>query len=143
MEKRKRARAIIFFENKIVSMYREFDGRKFYTFPGGGMEEDETEEQCVVREVLEEFGLKVEPIKKVYVYESERSIEHFFLCKQISGKFGTGKGEEFQENRNRGIYRPCLIEISEIPPLPLHCLMTILKTETTLEMTSKKLHNLK
>ena len=58
--KRVRARAIIFDGEKLVSMYRERDGRIFYTFPGGGIEANETLTDCVKREVLEEFGLTVE-----------------------------------------------------------------------------------
>jgi len=118
-EKRMRARAIIIKDNKIVSMYRELEDRKFYTFPGGGQEGNETEEECVIREVYEEFGLTIKPIKKVYTYESKRSIEHFFLCEWISGDFATGTGEEFDADRNNGIYQPMWIDISSIPTLPL------------------------
>ena len=100
-------------------MYREKQGRIYYTFPGGGIEENESEEACVKREVFEEFGIIVEPIKKVYIYENKISIEHFYLAKWLSGEFGSGKGEEFQENQNNGIYIPKLIEISDIPKLPL------------------------
>ena len=119
MKERQRVGAIIFFENKIASMYREQEDRTFYTFPGGGMEEDETEEECVVREVFEEFGINVRPIKKLYVYENEGNVEHFYLCEWIDGKFGSGTGEEFQPDRNNGVYRPTLIEIFDIPNLPL------------------------
>ena len=118
--KRKRVRAIIFVEDKIVSMYREAYGRVYYTFPGGGMEDNETEEECVIREVFEEFGITVKPIKKVYVYENDRSLEVFYVCKWLSGEFGSGDGEEFhQQNNEKGIYKPTLIEISKIPSLPL------------------------
>ena len=118
-EKRIRARAIIMYEGKLVSMYRERQGRIFYTFPGGGMEENETEDECVKREVLEEFGIIVKPLKKVYTYENKNSIEHFYVAEWISGEFGSGEGEEFQENRNNGVYIPKFIEISDIPNLPL------------------------
>jgi 8-oxo-dGTP diphosphatase len=37
---------------------REQDGREFWVLPGGGRE-DETEVECVAREVLEESGLEV------------------------------------------------------------------------------------
>lgn len=118
--KRKRSRAIIINDSKMVSMYREFDDRKFYVFPGGGMEGNETEEECVIREVYEEFGINIKPIKKVYVYETEKSIEYFYLCEWISGEFGTGVGEEFDVNSNKeGIYIPKLIKISDIPKVPL------------------------
>lgn len=117
--RRKSGRAIVFIEDKIVSMYREKGDRVYYTFPGGGMDEGETEQQCVTREVIEEFGMTVEPIKKVYVYESAKSIEHFYLCKWISGEFGSGEGEEYQGDVSRGVYKPTLIDVKEIPNLPL------------------------
>lgn len=118
-EKRKRVRAIVFMDGKMVSMYRKFQGRTFYVFPGGGMEAEETEEECVKREVFEEFGLVVKPIKKVYVYENESSLEFFYTCEWVSGEFGTGEGEEFQPNRDRGVYRPTLLGVRDIPNLPL------------------------
>lgn len=117
--KRVRARAIIVHEDKLMAMYRERDGRIFYTFPGGGMEAGESEEECVKREVFEEFGIVVKPLKKVYTYENQNSLEHFYLAKWLSGEFGSGEGEEFQENRNNGLYVPKFIEISDIPNLPL------------------------
>lgn len=119
MAKRNRARAIVMIDDKIVAMYREKDGRVYYTFPGGGMENTETEVECVKREVLEEFGMIVEPIKKVYSYENEISVEHFYIAKHISGEFGSGEGEEYQPDRNKGIYIPKLIDIKEIPNIPL------------------------
>ena len=118
-EKRARARAIIIHEGKMVSMYRERQGRVFYTFPGGGMEGTETEEECVKREVFEEFSLIVKTIKKIYTYENKNSIEHFYIADWLSGEFGSGEGEEFEKNRNNGVYIPKLIEISDIPNIPL------------------------
>lgn len=118
-EKRIRTRAIIMHDNKIVSMYREREGRVFYTFPGGGQEGNESEEECVIREVYEEFGITIKLIKKVYTYENQNSIEHFYIADWLSGEFGSGNGEEYQENRNNGIYIPKFIEISEMPNLPL------------------------
>ena len=35
-------------------------GRSYWQIPGGGIEPDETEEQCVQREMLEETGLSVQ-----------------------------------------------------------------------------------
>ena len=113
-EKRTRVRAIILQDEKIISMYREKDNRVFYTFPGGGLEGNESEIDCVKREVFEEFGMVVKPIKKVYIYENERSVEHFYICEHISGDFGTGEGEEYDKNQTNGLYRPTMINIKDI-----------------------------
>ena len=119
MSKRISCRAIVISQNKLVTMYREKEGRVYYTFPGGGKNDDESNEECVVREVLEEFGLNVKPIKHVYTYENEKTIQHFFVCEWISGEFGSGEGEEFQPDRNRGTYQPTLMPLEEISKLPL------------------------
>lgn len=117
--KRMRARAIIIKDEMLLCMYREREGNVFFTFPGGGAEGDETEEQCVIREVYEEFGITIEPIKKVYIYENKYSVEHFFVCDWISGDFGTGKGEEYSKDNKNGVYRPVMINIKDIPNVPL------------------------
>lgn len=116
--RRLRVGAIIVVEDKLVTMYREYDNRKYYTFPGGGIEDYESEVECVIREVKEEFGISVAPIEKLYDYENGISKESFYLCAWLTGKFGTGTGEEFQ-NKKYGIYKPTLIKIKDIPSLPL------------------------
>ncbi len=119
MQKRVSCRAIIFDNERMVSMYRENGDRVYYTFPGGGMEKNETEEECVVREVKEEFGIDIKPVKKVYVYEDEKSIQNFYLCDWLKGELGSGVGEEFQDDRNKGVYVPSLIYVNKIQDLPL------------------------
>ncbi len=37
-----------------------------YCFPGGGIEEHESEEQALVREIREELGVTIEPIRRVW-----------------------------------------------------------------------------
>lgn len=119
MDKRISCRAIIIDNNKIVSMYREKGDRVYYTFPGGGKNEGETLEECVVREVIEEFGMTVEPIRLVYVYEDAKSLQYFYLCKWVSGEFGSGEGEEYQPDRNKGVYIPMFIALDNLTNLPL------------------------
>ena len=119
MDKRISCRAIIIDNNKIVSMYREKGDRVYYTFPGGGKNEGETLEECVVREVIEEFGMTVEPIRLVYVYEDAKSLQYFYLCKWVSGEFGSGEGEEYQPDRNKGVYIPMFIALDNLTNMPL------------------------
>ena len=37
-----------------------------YCFPGGGIETDETEEQALIREVREELGAAVRPLRRIW-----------------------------------------------------------------------------
>lgn len=61
----------------------------FWEFPGGKREDDETLEECAVREALEEVGVQIQiesflrTVKNPY---PNKSIDlHFFLCTLKSG----------------------------------------------------------
>ena len=83
-----------------VGVIKRKDYQEYYTFPGGGLEENETLEQGVIREIKEEFGIDVEVVKKLYEMNSEKfnQKEYFFLCKYVGGKFGTGDGPEYNND---------------------------------------------
>ena len=119
MEKRESCRAIVFIDGKLVTMRRVKDGRLYYTFPGGGLEKGEEQKDCVIRECIEEFGITVEPVRRLYIYENENTRQYFYLCNYISGEFGSGVGEEFQDDRNKGEYVPTLMSVANIYNLPL------------------------
>ena len=59
---RNAVRAIIINENKILMV--RLGKTKEYKFPGGGIEENETAEEALKREVLEEAGCSVTKIKE-------------------------------------------------------------------------------
>ncbi|MDO5557863.1 MAG: NUDIX domain-containing protein [Clostridia bacterium] len=119
MKKRESARAIIIEENQMVVMYREKKDMIYYVFPGGGLEENEDIKDCVVREIKEEFGINIEPLKEVYIYEDSKTIQHFFTCIWKDGELGTGEGEEFQGNMEKGIYIPMLIDLNRLTDVKL------------------------
>ena len=96
----------------------------YYTFPGGGLEDGETLEEGVIREIKEEFGITVKVVKKLYEMESEKfkQKEYFFLCEYVDGIFGTGDGPEFSndpKNADSGDYLPEIIKKEEIENLLL------------------------
>lgn len=57
--RRPSARAIIFSGDKLAMVYSSRD--RYYKFPGGGIEENESNEAALIREVREETGLCVIP----------------------------------------------------------------------------------
>ncbi len=91
---------------------------EYYVFPGGGLEEGETLEQGVVREILEEFGINVEVIEQIaYRKVNEENDEYLFKCKYVSGRFGTGTGPEFSGDPkyvDRGKYIPEIVPKTNI-----------------------------
>lgn len=103
------------------------DYQEYYTFPGGGLEEGETPEEGTIREIEEEFGIRVKIVKKLYEYYSEKKCENeiFYLCEYVEGVFGTGNGPEFSNDpkyADSGKYVPEIVkkeEVEDILLLPL------------------------
>lgn len=59
--------AIIIIDDKILVTQRS-EKMKLplkWEFPGGKLEENETEEQCIVREILEEINIEIEIVKRL------------------------------------------------------------------------------
>ena len=83
-------RGIVIRDDKLLVSREEVSD--YWMLPGGGLEENETPAECCVREILEETGYIVEPIKEFLVmneyYEEYRYVSHFFVCKVI------GQGEQ-------------------------------------------------
>lgn len=56
----------------------------YYLIPGGGLEVDETPEECCIREICEETGYIVKPSIHFLTineyYEAYKFISHYFLC---------------------------------------------------------------
>lgn len=81
------ARGIIIKDNKILLSHELNTG--VYMTPGGGLEEGETLQECCVRELREEAGYEVIPIKP-FVTVNEYSFEtlyisNYFIC-EIKGE---------------------------------------------------------
>ena len=64
----------------------------YYLIPGGGLENNETLEECCVREVCEETGYIVKPITHFLTmdeyYEEYKYVSHYFICNVV------GKSEQ-------------------------------------------------
>lgn len=77
------ARAIILVDDLVLLLHTKT--LDFYMLPGGGIEENETPEQSVIREVQEETGYFGEIIKKTVVikefFPEETWETHYFLIK--------------------------------------------------------------
>ena len=76
---RQRATAIIVKDDKIILIKRIKNGSEYFIFPGGGVDEGETIEQGLVREVKEELCLDISTWKHLYDVEVEHPA--FFVNK--------------------------------------------------------------
>lgn len=84
---REGSRAIIIQDGKILLTYELNSG--WWLLPGGGVEEGETPDLCVIREVEEETGVIVRPLRNFLVmheyYEEYCYTGYYFVC-EVTGK---------------------------------------------------------
>lgn len=115
--KRINGRAIIIDGDEVILMFRRKikDGitKEYYAIPGGGQETNETIEECVKREIKEEFNLDIEVQEKLGVVEDKNNIGHVFNCTIISGTLKLG-GEELEYNNENNYYEIRKLKVSEI-----------------------------
>jgi 8-oxo-dGTP diphosphatase len=120
---RTRAAAILIEHEKLALIERHRAGRHYFAFPGGGVDEGETVQQAVVRELLEETGLRVTIERQVIELWYQGGRQVFFLVCAVEGVFGTGTGEEYidpqPDDPNTGTYVPVWMPVSEILDQPV------------------------
>ena len=111
-----RSRVILIENGQLALIKRVRDGRTYYIFPGGAVEENETPEQAAVREAHEELGLHIRLGRHVATQEYAGHEHRFYLATATSGEFGKGCGSEYSEDRGPGDteYLPMWISIGEL-----------------------------
>jgi ADP-ribose pyrophosphatase YjhB (NUDIX family) len=97
-----RVRAIIIDRGKLILIRRKKPNETYWVLPGGGVETNETHEQALRRELMEELGADCqinELVMELPIYKSETQgqIEFFYKATIIGGRIGTGQGPEFQD----------------------------------------------
>lgn len=116
---RTRAGGIVIKDGKILLVRRFKNGEIYHVTPGGGVEEGETPEEAVVREVMEEASIKVVMKEKLTeftaVYAGEEAIHQLFYCEYVSGTPALSKGsvEEAKTTENNK-YEPMWVNLSEL-----------------------------
>ena len=116
-----RASAIIVKNAKILLIHRLNHGREYWVLPGGGVEEGETPEQAVTREVKEETNLDV--ISSAHSFFTHhngeaRDIHPCFICQVKDGQV-TFVGTEAKGDPEDS-YVPEWIDLHHIASLTLH-----------------------
>lgn len=80
----------------IAQRKRDDDYGLKWEFPGGKLDEGETGEECIVRELREELGIEVE-VKSFYdeIVEDDLTIL-YYLVRRVSGKLTLNDHKEVQ-----------------------------------------------
>lgn len=97
-----RVTGILIEEQKILLVKQKVTGSRNWSLPGGTLEFGETLEECIIREMSEETGLKVEIEKLLYIcdrIENENQVVHItFKLKRVGGSLKLGYEPEPNAN---------------------------------------------
>jgi 8-oxo-dGTP diphosphatase len=121
---KKRVRAIITQDGKLLAIRRAKANETYWVFPGGGAEPGENDEQTLVRECKEELGLDVKVGKyfadDIFQWNGEPEDILFYECEIVGGELGTGDGLEYQENNGYdGTHEIEWLEVSNLSSVDL------------------------
>ena len=123
MEKRISSRAIIIDNEELLTMFRrkikEGKVKEYYVIPGGGLEEGETLEENVIRELKEEFSIDVKVLGYLGKEEHEETVEHYFHCKIKKGTPKLG-GEELERMTEENYYEVRRIPLKELDSIDIN-----------------------
>lgn len=130
-----RSGIIIFNKDNILLMYRQKNGKEFYTFPGGTVEVGESIESAAIRELYEETSIIAESIRILYRLKIidipgeklglENALyckdEYFTLCEYVSGEPSLqANAIEHQRINNNNIYKPIWVLLNDIKNMLLY-----------------------
>ncbi len=114
---RNRGSVVLIQNHEVALIRRNWNGKIYYVFPGGGIEKGETPKQAAKREAYEELGVQVSIGDLLTILDSKGK-QYYFYADIVSGEFGTGQGEEFS-NTYRGTYEPLWVPIKDFPSLDI------------------------
>jgi 8-oxo-dGTP diphosphatase len=80
----------------IAQRKRDDDFGLKWEFPGGKLDEGETGEECIVRELMEELGIKVEVTGFYDKFVEEDLTILYYLVRRVSGMFTLNDHEKVQ-----------------------------------------------
>lgn len=114
-----RVRAIIIKDNSLLLIHRVREDKEYWVFPGGGVEEGETEKEALIREAREELGVDIVigqqfTSSELNVNSASAQREVFYFCIIIGGCLGSGTGTEFSQSNSKGTYKLEWIDLSRI-----------------------------
>ena len=104
-------RGIVIRDGKVLLSYeKKYDK---YIIPGGGVEENESYQECCERELLEETGIKVKAVSEYLeteeLFEDWRHINHYFICEYIEDT----RTFNFTEAEKEACYEPAWVTVEE------------------------------
>lgn len=114
-----RAAVVVVEGDAVLLIERVRGGRRYYLFPGGGVDPGETPEHAATREAREELGLDVEIVRLVAHATFGGNEQLYYLARTKGGRFGTGDGTEMTGEAfpEHGSYRAVRWPVDGLPSI--------------------------
>ena len=116
MAKRISTRAIIIDNDELILMFRRKINndytQEYYSLAGGQLEMNETLEECLKREIKEEFNLDIAIIELLGTIEDENNLEYVYNTRLLSHNLQLG-GEEKAYNNPHNYYEIRQVKITD------------------------------
>lgn len=104
-------------------IHRFNQGKEYWVLPGGGIEDNETAEEAIKREIREETNLTMtscRPAFKVTAFDDIEKKHPVFIC-ETQGEFIKFSGPELDETTSDdNQYTPEWIKVAEVEKLTLY-----------------------
>lgn len=117
------ARAIIIEDGQMLVMHRNKHGSQYYTLVGGRLNEGETPEQAVIREVKEETGLNVIKARLVFTekHPEPYNDQFIYVCEVAphkSVKIQSYSEEALMNRMGANTHTPMWVALKHFERLP-------------------------
>lgn len=114
------ARGIVVHAGQLLLMERWRAGRHYFSIPGGGIEPGETPEETVVREILEETGVRVTAERQVLEMRDGETCHYIFICSYKSGQpaLAANSPEALEADANNR-YKPGWVPLKRVKDVSL------------------------
>jgi len=93
-------RGLIIKEEKVLLIHRFKNGAEYWVVPGGGVEEGETKEEGLQREMREETGLEIIDFKLLTSIDTPQGEQYLYRGELDEGELKIGGPEAEDENEN-------------------------------------------
>ena len=111
-----RAVAVIIKDDQLLLMRRIKGKRDYFIFGGGTIEEGETNEEGLLREITEEFSLQATKPHFLFQFVNGTRTEYWFLVRNFSGTAVLG-GPEKMRQTEANQYIPTWVSLASIPAI--------------------------
>lgn len=119
-----RVGVILIKDDKILLVKSTYDSETFWVTPGGGLEFEESMENCAIREVKEETGLDIRVEKLLYLREcipnnkKDHVVDLIFQGNVIGGELITGVDPDKEETVIKSVEFIPLDKMNELKIFP-------------------------